>query len=113
LRIQDDGSRSINRDKVFIYDMALLFGKPSRVVHPGFLVHDNILEVDQDTLTQCLNYLNEKMENGLEFQYILTLNLDLIDNPEQREGIKLDIDECRRATFTKSSQFLKQRYQEK
>ena len=49
LRIYDDGSHSVDRTKVFIYDMALLFNQYTRDRHPLFLVHDNIFDVDQDT----------------------------------------------------------------
>lgn len=112
IRIQDDGSRSINEVRVFIYDFALMFDSHSRKHHPGFLLHDNILEVDQDTLTQCLNFLHDKVETEVEFQYILTLNRDKIEAEELRHDIELDIDDAKRATFTKSKQFLGVRYQE-
>lgn len=36
-----------------------------------FLVHDNIFDVDQDTLVQCLNYLYKQEEQYQDFQYIL------------------------------------------
>lgn len=113
LRIQDDGSNSIDRDRVFIYDFALMFDPICRENHPGFLVHDNILEVDQDTLTQCLNFVHEQMEAGNDFQYILTLNREGIVGEEKNRGIKLDINAAKCASFTKSSQFLKKRYQER
>lgn len=113
VRIQDDGSKSINKVRVFIYDFALMFDPFCRKNHPGFLVHDNILEVDQDTLTQCLNFLHEKMENEDEFQYILTLNRDKIEGEERRHDIQLDIDAAKCASFTKSNQFLGKRYQER
>lgn len=112
IRIQDDGSKSIDQVRVFIYDFALLLDQYSRGNHPGFLVHDNILEVDQDTLTRCLNFLHLSMENEDQFQYILTLNRDKIEGEERNQDILLDIDAVKRATFTKSQQFLKQRYQE-
>jgi len=38
LRIYDDGSHSVDRTKVFIYDMALLFNQYTRDRHPLFLV---------------------------------------------------------------------------
>lgn len=113
LRIQDDGSNSIDRDRVFIYDFALMFDPICRQNHPGFLVHDNILEVDQDTLTQCLNFVHEQMESGNDFQYILTLNRDGIVGEEKSRGIKLDVDAAKCASFTKASQFLRKRYQER
>ena len=112
LRIQDDGSKSIDQVRVFIYDLALLFDPISRRNHPSFLVHDNILEVDQDTLTQCLNFLHDQMENDDDFQYLLTLNRDKIEGEEQRHDIRLDIDAAKCASFTKAEQFLKKRYQE-
>ncbi len=113
IRIQDDGSKSINKVRVFIYDFALILNQYSQKSHPGFLVHDNILEMDQDTLTRCLNFLHHTMENGEQFQYILTLNRDKIEGEERHQDILLDIDTVKRATFTKSQQFLKKRYQEK
>lgn len=112
MRIYDDGSRSVNRTKVFIYDMALLFNNNTRKRHPLFLVHDNIFDVDQDTLVQCLNYLNKQEEKYQEFQYILTLNRDKIENEEHIKLIKMDIDSHRVAKYTKENKFLKKDYQE-
>lgn len=112
MRIYDDGSRSVNRTKVFIYDMALLFNDNTRGRHPLFLVHDNIFDVDQDTLVQCLNYLNKQEEKYQDFQYILTLNRDKIENEEHIKLIKMDIDTHRVAVYTKENKFLKKDYQE-
>ena len=105
LRIYDDGSHSVDRTKVFIYDMALLFNQYTRDRHPLFLVHDNIFDVDQDTLVQCLNYIYKQEEQYQDFQYILTLNRDKIENEEQRKLIQMDIDEHQVAVFTKEKKF--------
>lgn len=113
LRIYDDGSHSVDRTKVFIYDMALLFNQYTRDRHPMFLVHDNIFDVDQDTLVQCLNYLYKQEEQYQDFQYILTLNRDKIESEEQRKLIKMNIDEHQVAVFTKEKKFLRRNYQEK
>lgn len=113
LRIYDDGSRSVDRTKVFIYDMALLFNQYTRDRHPLFLVHDNIFDVDQDTLVRCLNYIYSQEEQYQDFQYILTLNRDKIENEEQRKLIRMDIDEHQVAVFTKEKKFLGRNYQEK
>ena len=110
LRIYDDGSHSV---EVFIYDMALLFNQYTRDRHPLFLVHDNIFDVDQDTLVQCLNYIYKQEEQYQDFQYILTLNRDKIENEEQRKLIQMDIDEHQVAVFTKEKKFLGRNYQEK
>jgi len=113
MRIFDDGSHSVDRTKVFIYDMALLFNEYTRKRHPGFLVHDNIFDVDQDTLVQSLNFLADQETKHLDFQYILTLNRDKIENEEKLNIINLDIESHKVASFTKHSKFLQQDYQEK
>lgn len=113
LRIYDDGSHSVDRTKVFIYDMALLFNVNTRRKHPLFLVHDNIFDVDQDTLVQCLNYAYKQEEQYQDFQYILTLNRDKIENEERKEIIKMNIDLHQVAAFTKEKKFLRRNYQEK
>lgn len=112
LIIPDDKSHSIERTKVFIYDCALMFASCTKGRHPRFLVHDNIFDVDQDTLVQCLNYLQEKADDGADFQYILTLNREKIEVEERSEQIDADITNARRATFTKAAPFLDFRYQE-
>lgn len=111
LRAGDDGSHSVDRTKVFMYDMGLMLNEYTRKNHPMFLIHDNIFDVDQDTLVQCLNFLAES-EKSNDFQYILTLNRDKIENEEQRKEIKLDIDKHVRARFTRQKNFLGVEYQE-
>lgn len=113
LRIFDDGSHSVNRTKVFIYDVGLMFNSFENNNHPKIIIHDNLFDVDQDTLTQCLNYLAEQEEKYLQFQYILTLNRDKIENEERLNLIKLNIDEHTIASFTKQNKFLHCDYQEK
>lgn len=112
LMIPDDKSHSIERTKVFIYDCALMFARCTQGRHPGFLVHDNIFDVDQDTLVQCLNYLQEKIDDGVDFQYILTLNREKIEAEERNQQIHTDITEARRAILMKTAPFLGFRYQE-
>jgi uncharacterized protein YydD (DUF2326 family) len=112
MRIYDDGSHGVERAKVFIYDMALLFNDFTRERHPKLLIHDNIFEVDQDTLVRCLNYLGKQEEKYDDFQYILTLNRDKVENEEKREMIEIDIKEHTIASFTKKKKFLKKDYQE-
>lgn len=113
LRIFDDGSHSVDRTKVFIYDMSLLFNEYTRQRHPLFLIHDNIFDVDQDTLVQCLNFVYKQEERYSDFQYILTLNRDKIENEERLKLINMDIDAHKVAVFTKEKKFLKHNYQEK
>lgn len=111
-RIDNDGSHSVDRTKVFIYDVALMLNQETRTKHPLFLIHDNIFDVDQDTLVQSLNYLAEQENKGTKFQYILTLNRDKIEHEENSKEIKLDINSHTRASFKRTELFLKTSYQE-
>ncbi|MGN7822934.1 DUF2326 domain-containing protein [Chitinophaga sp. 22536] len=109
MRIDSDGSHSVERAKVFIYDIALLTNSYTQNRHPGFLIHDNIFDVDQDTLTKSIQFLEEKAEFR-ETQYILTINSDRLELDDQNEysGLTPYI----RAIYTKQNRFLKQKYQE-
>lgn len=111
-RIKDDGSLSTNKIKVFLYDLALMFNAGTKVNHPNFLIHDNILQVDEDSLVRSLNLL-DKLNAADDFQYILTINKDFLDLEEIRKNVKLNIEENTIARFTKEEQFLKRRYVEK
>lgn len=111
LRIHDDGSHSNEREKVFFYDMAMLLTPEISELHPGLLVHDNIFDVDQDTLVKSLDYLADNSDFLEEKQYILTINSDKFHSNEI-ESLKMNIDSYKRASFTKTKRFLKKHYQE-
>lgn len=112
-RINDDGSWSTNRMKVFIYDLALLLNENTKKNHPKLLVHDNLFNVDNDSLEKSLNFLHKHSENHPEeFQYILTLNRDMVEIMEERNLLRFNIKDYRRATFTKDDRFLKKKYNE-
>ncbi len=112
MRIRDDGSRSVNRTKVFIYDVAMLIDSNTSNRHPSLLIHDNIFDVDQDTLVQSLNFLHRYEQNDYEFQYILTLNRDKIENEERMQEIDFNVEDKKVASFTKNIPFLKKKYKE-
>ncbi len=112
MRIDDDGSHSTERMKVFIYDISLMLNEHTRKNHPGFLIHDNIFE-DDDSLEKSLNFLfNYNSRTPNEFQYIVTLNRDLIELASKNGKLQFDIDDLKRATFTKDSRFLRTKYTE-
>jgi len=114
MRIDDDRGHSTERTRVFIYDIALMFNEFTKLRHPRLLIHDNIFDVDQDTLVQCLNYLYKQEElYQNEFQYILTINRDKIENEERLKLINMDIASHRKANFTKANRFLGFEYKEK
>ncbi|RUR24263.1 DUF2326 domain-containing protein [Legionella qingyii] len=114
LRIDDDGSHSIEREKVFIYDISLLLNSFTQLNHPGFLVHDNIFEVDEDTFEKNIQFLEEKAFFNKQ-QYILTLTSDRLASGSISSNfvLKHKIDSHVRAIFTKQNRFLKRKYQEK
>ena len=91
----------------------MIFNEHTNKRHPSFLIHDNIFDVDQDTLVQCLNYLYKQEQHYFDFQYILTLNRDKIENEERKKLLLMNVDEHKVATFTKAAKFLKKNYQER
>lgn len=111
LRIYDDGSHSINREKVFFYDYTLLTSPEIANRHPGLLIHDNIFEVDRDTLIKNLNYIHKNIDAIAEKQYIVTLNSDKLSEDDFK-SLEFNIDSYKRATFTKEKRFLNRHYQE-
>jgi uncharacterized protein YydD (DUF2326 family) len=114
MRIDDDGSHSVEREKVFIYDICLLLNDQTFASHPGFLIHDNIFDVDQDTLTKSLDYLVNKARFGDDKQYILTLNADRLENTIVTSDLLHLLKPAVRATYTKAEgmRFIKAKYQE-
>lgn len=109
LRIDSDGSHSVEREKTFIYDFSLLQNEYTSERHFGLLVHDNIFDVDNDTLRRNLNYIANHMHE-FRGQYILTLNSDRAssDAPDEMDALQSVV----RARFTKTDRFLKVSYQE-
>jgi uncharacterized protein YydD (DUF2326 family) len=111
LRIDDDGSHSVEREKVFIYDLALLLNDYTKARHPGLLVHDNIFDVDNDTLQRSLEYLLTRAPFEDDQQYILTLNIDRVEHCRKAVWYD-DLERNVVASFTKSRRFLNTHYQE-
>ncbi|MDR9807962.1 DUF2326 domain-containing protein [Rhizobium hidalgonense] len=111
LRIDDDGSHSVDREKVFLYDISLLTNVETAQRHFGFLVHDNIFEVDDDTLRKSLQFIAEKVIFKPWQQYILTLNADRLETVATLPTAAVIADNVV-ATYTKSSRFLKKKYQQ-
>lgn len=77
--------------------------------------HDLTKKIPDDLSAHLflLNYIYKQEEQYQDFQYILTLNRDKIENEEQRKLIQMDIDEHQVAVFTKEKKFLGRNYQEK
>ncbi|WP_322979275.1 DUF2326 domain-containing protein [Pseudomonas sp. C11] len=111
LRIHDDGSHSNEREKVFMYDISLLLNHETSRYHPRLLIHDNIFDVDQDTLVRSLNYLHENKLTLDQRQYILTINIDKFRS-EDFERLKWNIPSISVAKLTKRQKFLRTNYQE-
>ena len=112
MRTDDDGSHSTERMKVFIYDISLMLNEYTKQYHPGFLIHDNIFE-DDDSIEKSLNFLYGYNENSPnEFQYIVTLNSDLIELASQNGKLSFNVSDVKRASFTKENRFLGLKYNE-
>ncbi|MBQ9520623.1 MAG: DUF2326 domain-containing protein [Acholeplasmatales bacterium] len=110
LRIYDDGSHSIDRLKVFIYDLSLMLNEKTNSRHPMVLIHDNIFDVDKDSLIKSLNYLYENCNSNV--QYIMTLNYDKVNDEESIRELNFDINECKIVKLTKTDKFFKKTYSE-
>ncbi|NUL15425.1 DUF2326 domain-containing protein [Agrobacterium tumefaciens] len=110
MRIDDDGSHSVDREKVFIYDICLLLNEHTRRRHPGLLIHDNIFEVDEDTLLRSLAFVVANTASSKD-QYIVTLNADRLATAEGQAWFET-LEDCVVARYTKANKFLKQDYQE-
>ncbi|KAA1052523.1 DUF2326 domain-containing protein [Azospirillum argentinense] len=111
LRIDDDGSHSVEREKVFMYDLALMLNDFTKFRHPGLLVHDNIFDVDNDTLRKSLEYLLTRAPFEDDQQYILTLNMDRVEHCRD-EAWYDELQHSVAVSFTKNNRFLKTHYQE-
>jgi uncharacterized protein YydD (DUF2326 family) len=112
MRTDDDGSHSTERMKVFIYDISLMLNEYTQINHPGFLIHDNIFE-DDDSIEKSLNFLFDyHYKTPNEFQYIVTLNRDLIESATRNGKLLFEINDLKRATFTKDNRFLGIKYNE-
>jgi len=74
-------------------------------------VHDNIFDVDDDTLQKSLEFLLTRAKFEDDQQYILTLNVDRIEHCRE-EGWYYELEQSFVASFTKSNRFLKRHYQE-
>lgn len=109
LRITDDGSFSVDRIKVFLYDISLMFNKNTSKNHPKFIIHDNIFHFDDDSTERCLNLLLDLEEKYSDFQYITTLNIDDFNNLDVKNRIP---SEKIIAKFTKTNKFLRKDYKE-
>lgn len=110
LRITDDGSYSVDRIKMFLFDIALMLNENTRKSHPKFIIHDNIFQMDKDSFEKCIKLIIEKTNEYSDFQYITTLNADDIENSSISDVIKernLVV-----ARFTKTAKFLKMDYTE-
>lgn len=110
LRITDDGSYSVDRIKMFLFDIALMIDDKTRKRHPKFLIHDNIFQMDNDSLEKCISLILEKEQEFSDFQYITTLNIDDIEKTSINSIINSD--KYIVAKFTKNNKFLKIDYKE-
>jgi hypothetical protein len=111
LRADSDWSHSIDRLRTFTYDISLMISEITKNNHPQFLVHDNIFDVDQNSLIESLNFLWE-LEAKNNFQYITTLNNDKIYDKDDDSKLNIDIKSNTIIELTKSNRFFNFDYKE-
>jgi uncharacterized protein YydD (DUF2326 family) len=88
---QRSGSRGIDSMKVFCYDLVLAELWDGKERSPGLLVHDSIIfdGVDERQRALGIQLAAEKAEK-LGFQYVCTLNSDMVPYSEFDEDFRLD-----------------------
>lgn len=90
VKIQGAKSKGINNMQIFCFDMMLMRLCAERGIGPGFLVHDSHLfdGVDERQVARAL-YIGANTANKFGFQYIVTMNSDVV--PKQfPDGFKLE-----------------------
>ena len=79
VKIQGSKSKGINNMQIFCFDMMLMKICSERGIGPGFLIHDSHLfdGVDERQVAKALQ-IAAQMASKLKFQYIVTMNSDVI-----------------------------------
>jgi uncharacterized protein YydD (DUF2326 family) len=69
-------SEGIGRGRILVYDLAVLFYSiQQNYKAPRFIIHDGIFDgMDKTHFIKCCLFLEEKLMEGLNFQYFITLN---------------------------------------
>lgn len=69
-------SEGKNQGRTLVYDLSVLIHGLNKGINlPRFLVHDGIFDgVDKAHFVATCNYVNDVVDSGLEFQYILPIN---------------------------------------
>lgn len=99
--IERSGSRGINSMKVFCYDLALAELWCANNPNPGFLVHDSLIFDGVDERQRALGLqLSAQKAEKLGFQYICSLNSDMIPYREFSNGFDFDSCVCLKLTDT-------------
>lgn len=89
--IQRSGSRGIDSMKVFCYDLVLAELWDGKDASPGVLVHDSIIFDGVDERQRALGIqLAAAKAETLGFQYICTVNSDMVPSNEFDDGFHFD-----------------------
>jgi len=69
-------SEGIGRGRILVYDLSVLFYSiQQNYKAPRFIIHDGIFDgMDKTHFIKCCLFLEEKLTEGNEFQYFITLN---------------------------------------
>lgn len=86
----EQASKGINNMQIFCFDLMLMNIVAKRGLGPGFLIHDSHLfdGVDERQVARALQLgARQSEENG--FQYIVTLNSDVVPSDGFEDGFKI------------------------
>lgn len=103
INIKRSSSQGIENMQIFCYDLTIATLLSKKNTYPGFLFHDSIIfdGVDERQIASALD-LSQKISNQNNFQYICSLNSDII--PHQTFPINFDFSKYVVITLTDSNE---------
>ena len=101
VEIKRDGSHGIGNMKIFCYDLMVNQLETKKRNRPGFLIHDSTIfdSVDERQVARALE-LAEKESREKGFQYICTINSDMVPFTDFRDNFKKIFNDSIRIRFT-------------
>ena len=105
VEIKRAGSHGIGNMKIFCYDLMVNQLETKKRNSPGFLIHDSTIfdGVDERQVARALE-LAEKESREKEFQYICTINSDIVPFTEFEDNFKKVFNDSIRIRFTDATE---------
>lgn len=105
VEIKRSMSQGIGHMKIFSYDLTLVSLQATKKFNPGFLIHDSTIfdGVDERQIARALELASKESEER-GFQYICTINSDIVPNSEFATDFKTKFKSAIVATLTDASE---------